>query len=49
MVQRLALSSRYLEVTATIEYYEASLGLSMTFRVDDGGAQLISRRLGWYE
>lgn len=44
---RAKLSSRYLEVNGTIEYYEASLDLRLLFEVDDNGrARLLSRRLG---
>lgn len=44
---RVKLSSRYLEVNGTIEYYDASLDLRLLFEVgDDGRAQLLSRRLG---
>lgn len=44
---RVKLSSRYLEVNGTIEYYGASLDLGLLFEVDDNGrARLLSRRLG---
>lgn len=44
---RVKLSSRYLEVNGTIEYYGASLDLSLLFEVDENGrARLLSRRLG---
>jgi general secretion pathway protein K len=47
---RIKLSSRYLEVNATIEYYEASLDLRLIYEVDENGrARLLSRRLGRVE
>ena len=47
---RIGLFSRYLEVNAAMEYYDAGLDLSLLFEVDgDGRTRLIARRFGRYE